>query len=250
MQKKAEMLSHHVPDAMRPKVMDFPEQMPWEQKFYGNIFSLSWDSQGWQYNWRGPFTSQDRNNSRQRRNSKDFKKCTSYHTCNRDGPELIADTGAQQSCIGKKTFRRRGVRGIWTPKNVFMVRAGIPNPTLGQTLANIGSLRVRLDIVSQDAPGLIGMDILDSWSKETGKKQIWIKYLWQTTDNRWTLNATDRDKHNPQHIWHWKTDILAQIQQSRTRNKITFLYFRTNYTASVQKEEEQVNSSSNNQAET
>ena len=39
MQKKTGMLSHHVPDAMRPKTMDFPFK-PREQKFYGNIFLL------------------------------------------------------------------------------------------------------------------------------------------------------------------------------------------------------------------
>ena len=39
MQKKAEMLSHHVPDAIRSKMMDFPFR-PREQIFYGNIFSL------------------------------------------------------------------------------------------------------------------------------------------------------------------------------------------------------------------
>ena len=36
MQKKAEMESQDVPDAKRPKLMDFPR----EQNFYWNIFSL------------------------------------------------------------------------------------------------------------------------------------------------------------------------------------------------------------------
>ena len=39
MQKKTDIFSHHIPDAMRPKMMDYPFQ-PGEQKFYGNIFSL------------------------------------------------------------------------------------------------------------------------------------------------------------------------------------------------------------------
>ena len=71
-------------------------------------------------------------------------------------------------------------------KNVFMFGAGKPDPAFGHTSANIGSLVVRLDGLSQD------------------------------------------------------------VQDG----KITSLLFRTNYTVLVQKEEEQANSSSNNEAET
>ena len=50
-----------------------------------------------------------------------------------------------------------------------MFGAGKPDSALGYASVKIGSLRVRLDVVSQDVPGLIGMDILESKSKQTGK---------------------------------------------------------------------------------
>ena len=43
-----------------------------------------------------------------------------------------------------------------TSKNVFLFGAGKPDPALGYATLNIGSLRVRLDVVSQDVPGLMG----------------------------------------------------------------------------------------------
>ena len=76
-----------------------------------------------------------------------------------------------------------------------MFGVGKPDSALSYTMVNIGSLGVRLDVVSQDVPGLIEMAILKSRHKQTGKKNCKLNIQdRQLMDgrNRWTLNADDR----------------------------------------------------------
>ena len=45
---------------------------------------------------------------------------------------------------------------LTTSKNIFMFGAVKPDPAIGYASANIGSLGVRLEIVTQDVSGLKG----------------------------------------------------------------------------------------------
>ena len=78
-------------------------------------------------------------------------------------------------------------------KNVFLFGAGKPYSALGYALENIGSLGVRLDVVSQNVPGLIGMDILDC--KQTGKQNCKINiYDRQLIIDRLQMQLTETSK--------------------------------------------------------
>ena len=87
---------------------------------------------------------------------------TSFHSKGPGKTNFLIDTGAQCSCLGKKTFLKMGgnLKNLKTSKNSFILGDGPSTPSFGKAKITICGYIFSIDIVSRNVPGLIGIDIL------------------------------------------------------------------------------------------
>ena len=81
------------------------------------------------------------------------------------GPSTcLIDSGAQHSCIGQKTFVSLGgnLESLSKSTYSYVFGDGKPSPSIGRTKIEFLVHEFNIDVVSQDVPRFIGMDILES----------------------------------------------------------------------------------------
>ena len=71
---------------------------------------------------------------------------------------------AQHSCIGQQTFvnLRGNLKSLRKSANSYIFGDRKPSPSIGKTKIEFLVHEFNIDVISQDVPRLIGMDILDS----------------------------------------------------------------------------------------
>ena len=74
---------------------------------------------------------------------------------------------------------------LFSSKNVFLFGAGKPDPALSYATVKIGSLGVRIDLVSER------WTYLTVEVSKLEKKLFYIEHPGKTTDNKWSSNTAD-----------------------------------------------------------
>ena len=79
---------------------------------------------------------------------------TSFHSKGPRKTNFLIDTGAQRSCLGKKTFLKMGgnLNSLNTSKNSFIFGDGPSTPSLGKAKITISGYIFSIDIVNTTFP--------------------------------------------------------------------------------------------------